>query len=77
MTQYNTLNLNFLVHKLYKLKSGIKNGTKVTVKHLFNLIGNSDNFPLKILWTNTQVSRVLVAFANGSSANTKFSNIHV
>ena len=40
-----------------------------------NLIGNSNdetNFPYKLLLTNTQVSKICKAFANGSSANIKF-----
>ena len=32
MTQYNTLNLKFSNSQLYQLKSGIKNGTEVTLK---------------------------------------------
>ena len=41
-----------------------------------NLIGNSyyeRNFLHKLLLTNTQVSKICKTFANGSSANTKFS----
>ena len=41
------------------------------------LIVNSNvesNFPHKILLTDTQVSKILNAFANGSSANIKFLN---
>ena len=43
---------------------------------LSNLIGNSNdenNFPHKLLLGDTQVSKILKAFANGSSANIKFS----
>ena len=68
MTQYNTLNVKLTNSKL-KLKSGIKNGTKLTLNVSSNLIGNSNdetNFPHKILLTDTQVSKI---FANGSSAN--------
>ena len=32
MTQHNTLNLKFSSPQLNKLKSGIKNGTEVTLK---------------------------------------------
>ena len=62
--------------QLNKLKSVIKNGTEVTLNLSSNLIGSSNdetNFPHKILLTNTQVSRIGKAFANGSSANVKFS----
>ena len=40
------------------------------------MIGNSNdenNFPYKLLLTNTQVSRLRKAFANNSSSNTKLS----
>ena len=40
------------------------------------MIGNSNdetNFPHKILLTDTQVSKIRKAFANGSSVNIKFS----
>ena len=32
MNQYNTLNMKMSNSQLYKLKSGIKNGTEVTLK---------------------------------------------
>ena len=63
MTQYNTLSINLSYSQLNKLKSGIKNGTKVTLNLSSNLIRNCNgetNFPK-------------LAFANGSSANIKFS----
>ena len=76
MTQYNTLNVKLSNSQLNKLKSGIKNGTEVTLKLLSNIVGNSNdeiNFPHKLLLTNTQVSKLHKAFANGSSANSKLS----
>ena len=75
MTQYNTLNVTLSNSQLSKLKSYIKNGTEVTLNLSSNLIGNSNdetNLPHKILLTDTKVSKVCKAFANGSSANTKF-----
>ena len=69
MTQYNTLNIKFS-------KSGIKNGTEVTLKLSSNVVGDSDdenNFPHKLLSTNTQVSKLCKTFANNSSANLKLS----
>ena len=45
-----------------------------------NLIGNSNkesNRPHKLLLTNTQVSKIRKAFANGLSANIKFSKTHL
>ena len=56
------------------LKSGIKNGTEVTLKLWSNIIGErnkANNFPTKFLLTNTQVSKLCRACANGSSANIK------
>ena len=35
--------------------------------------GDETNFPHKLLLTNIQVSKIRKAFANGSSANIKFS----
>ena len=76
MTQYNMLNVKLSTSQLNKLKSGIKNGTEVTLNLSSNLIGSSNdktNFLHKLLLTNTQVPKICKAFANGLSANTKFS----
>ena len=76
MTQYNTLNVKLSNSQLNKLKSAIKNETKVTLNLSSNIIGGSNdenNFPHKSLLTNTQVSKLLKAFANNSSANIKLS----
>ena len=62
--------------QLNKLKLGIKNGTEVTLKLSSNVFGDGNdenNFPHKLLLTNTQVSRPCKAFANNSSANIKLS----
>ena len=80
MTQYITLNVKLSNSQLNKLKSGIKNGTKVTLNLSSNLIGNSNyeiNFPHKLSLTDTQVSMIRKAFANDSSANKKFSPIQL
>ena len=56
MTQYNTLNLKLSNSQLNKLKSGIKNGTEVTLKLSSNVAGDSNdehNFPHKLSLTNT------------------------
>ena len=74
MTHCNTLNVNNSNSKLNKLKSAIKNETKETLNLSSNVADNSNdgnNFPPKLLLTNTQVSKILKAFANGSSANKK------
>ena len=76
MTQYNTLNVKLSNSQLNKLKSGIKNGTEVTLKLSSNVVGDSNdesNFLHKLLLTNTQVLKVHKAFANNSSANIKLS----
>ena len=58
--------------QLNKLKSQIKNDTEVTLKLSSNVVGDSNdenNFPCKLLLTNTQVLRVWKAFVSGSSSN--------
>ena len=55
MTQYNTLNIKLCNSQLNKLKSGIKNRTKVTLKISSNVVGDSNdenNFPHKLLLPN-------------------------
>ena len=76
MTQYNTLNVKLSNSQINKLKSIIKNNTKVTLKISSNIIGDSNdenNFLHKLLLPNTQVLRLCKAFANNSSANIKLS----
>ena len=53
MTQYNTLNIHFSNSQINKLKSGINNGTEVTLKISSNVVGDSNdenNFPPKLLF---------------------------
>ena len=62
--------------QLNKLKSRVKNGTEITVNLSSKVFGDSNdetNFSHKFLLTNTQVSKIRKAFANGSSANIKLS----
>ena len=77
MTQYNTsLNIKLSNLKLNKLKSTIKNGIGVTLNLSWNIIGDyndENNFPHKLLLTNTQVSRLRRDFSNDSSSNIAFS----
>ena len=76
MTQYSTLNVQLSNSQLNKLKSGIKSSTEGNLKTSSNIVGDSNdknNFPHKLLLTNTQVSRLRKAFANNSLANTKLS----
>ena len=54
----------------------MKIGTEVTLKISSNVVGDSNdenNFPHKLLLTNTQVSKLHKAFSNGSSADIKLS----
>ena len=74
MTQYSTLNVKLSNLQLNKLKSEIKNGTEVILKVSSNIVGDSNeenNFPHKLLLTNTQVSKLCKAFANNALANIK------
>ena len=60
--------------QLNRLKSRIKNVTEVTLKISLNVFGDSNgdnNFPQKLLYTNSQVSKLRKAFSNSSSANLK------
>ena len=53
-----------------------KNDTEVTLKISSNVVGGSNDendFPYKLLLTNTQVSKFHKSFANDSSANIKLS----
>ena len=43
MTQYNTLNVKLSNLQLNQLKSGIKNGTEVTLKISSNVVGDSND----------------------------------
>ena len=61
MSQYNTLNVKLSNSQLNKLKSGIKNGTEVTLKFSANVVGdynNENKFSHKLLLINTQVLRL-------------------
>ena len=61
MTQYNTFNVKLSTSQLNKLKSGIKNGTEVTLKILSNVVRDSNdekNFLHRLLLTNTQFSKL-------------------
>ena len=65
MIQYNTSNLKLSNSQLHKLKSGIKNGTEVTLKISSNVVGDSND--------ENNVSMLLKVFSNGSSANIELS----
>ena len=60
MTHYISLNVKLSNSQINKLKSAIKNKTKVVLKLSSNMIGNSDdetNFPHKLLLNDRQVSK--------------------
>ena len=62
--------------QINKLKSGIKNDTDVTLKLSPNVADHSNdenNFPHKLVLTNTQVPKLSNAFANNSSDKIKLS----
>ena len=76
MTQYNILGIKLCNLQRNQLKSGIKNGTDITLNVSSNVIGNSNdeaNFPHKLLLTSMQVSRLRKTFANDSSGTIKLS----
>ena len=76
MTQYNILNARPANSQVNKLKSAIKNKTAVVLWLSLNMIVNPDdenNFPHKLLSTNTQVANLPKAFANKSSTDIKLS----
>ena len=80
MIQYKTLNAKLSNLKLNKLKSGRENRTKEILKTSLNVVGdsnNENNFPLKLLLINTQVSKFRKDFGNNSSANTKLSKTQI
>ena len=61
-----------------KKKKKKKNGTEVTSNLSPNTIGDDvTNFQHKFLLTNTQASKIWKAFANGTTANIKFSKIQL
>ena len=66
MNQYKTLNVKLSNSQLNKLKSQAKNGSEVTLKISSNIVGDSNdenNFPHKLLSTNTQLWKFRKAFA--------------
>ena len=74
MTQYNSLNVKLSNSLLNKLKSAIKNESKVVLRLSSNMIGdNETNFPQKLLLTNRQVAYLRKAFANNLSTDIKLS----
>ena len=72
MTQYNSLNVKLSDSQLNKLKSAIKNETKVVLRPSSNMIGDDEtNFPHKLLLIDRQISHLRKAFVNYLSADFK------
>ena len=72
MTQYNSLNIKLSNSQLKKLKSAIKNETKLVLRLSSNMIDdNETNFPHKLFLTSRQVSNLLKASANHLSTDIK------
>ena len=74
MTQCNSLNIKLSNSQLNKLKSKIKNESKVVLRLSSNMIGDFNvktNFPHELLLTNRQVENLLKAFANHLSTDIK------
>ena len=76
MTQYNTLNVKLSKFQLNNLKSRIKIGTEVTSPNGVDESNEEANLSHKLLLTNTQILRIRKDFANGLSANIKFSKLN-
>ena len=58
MTKYNSLNVKLSNSQLNKIKSGIKNATKVVLRLSSNMVGNSDDntiFSDKLYITEFQI----------------------
>ena len=67
MAQHNNLNVQLSNSQLSKLKSGIENGTQVTLNLSSNMIGdfnNETNFSHKLLLADTKVLRLHKPFTN-------------
>ena len=78
MTQYNSLNVKLSNSQLDKLKSAIKNETKVVLRLSSNMIGDDEtSFPHKLLLTNRQIANFCKAFADKSTTDIKLSKTQI
>ena len=74
MTQYNSLNVKLSNLQLNKLKSAIKDETKVGLRLSSNMTDDDEfNFPHKLLLTNRQVANLRKAFTSDLSTAIKLS----
>ena len=78
MTQYNSLNVKLSNSQLNKLKSAIKNETKVILRLSSNMVGDDEtNFPHKLLSTRRQVANPLKVLASYLSTDIKLSKTQI
>ena len=71
-----TLNVKLYNSQFNKLKAETKTGTEVALNLSSNVIRDSNDdiiFLHKLFITDTQISSICKAFANGSLANIRFS----
>ena len=78
MMQHNVLNVKLSNSQLNKLKSAIKNKTKVVLRLSSSLIGDDEtNFSHKLLLTNRQVASLRKGFADKWSIDIKLPKIQI
>ena len=78
MMQCNSLNVKLSNSQLDKLKSAIKNETKVVLRLSSNMIGDDEtSFPHKLLLTNRQIANFCKAFADKSTTDIKLSKTQI
>ena len=76
MAQYNSLNLKLSNSQLNKLKSAIKNETRVVSTLSLNMVGDDETmFPHKLILTNRQVTNLRNAFAKTQLSKKKQSRV--
>ena len=78
MTQYNSFNVRLLNSQLDKLKSAIKNETKIVLRLSSNMVGDDEkNFLLKLLLINRQVANLRIVFENCLSTDITLSKAQI
>ena len=73
------MNVKLSNSQLNKLKSAIKNGTRVTLNlssSIFRDSNDESNFLHELLLTNTQALKLCKAFTNNSSANINYQKLN-
>ena len=78
MTQYDSLNVKLSNLQLNKLKSEIKNDSKVLLRLSWNMIDDyKTNFPHKLLLSNKQIVNLRKGFGDKSSTCIKLSKTQI